>query len=289
MKPLSTPLQDLFRTRAFARAPMYQLTLTNGTVIRMVAYDADLVWSAVTYSAGLRGGPAIGAQGRLHWRRGLAVDELTLEVIPKAAVIGNFSWADAIKYGLLDGATLKRWNAYMALATPTLVVGRLLMFSGRVGDIEGGNGAFTIHVKSFTELLDKPTPHRLFQAPCNNVLFDAGCTLNKASFAVAGTVSNGSSQKAIRTQLSQDDNYFRLGHLVFTSGILAGLSKTVAQWTKGNPGTMRFTGPLPLTPAAGDAFTVYPGCNLTFAACTSFANTANFGGFEFIPAPETAV
>jgi hypothetical protein len=42
--------------------------------------------------------------------------------------------------------------------------------------------------------------------------------------------------------------------------------------------------------AAGDQFQLLPGCNRTLATCTNvFNNAVHFGGFPYIPTPETAV
>jgi hypothetical protein len=41
---------------------------------------------------------------------------------------------------------------------------------------------------------------------------------------------------------------------------------------------------------AGDQFQLLPGCDRTLATCTSvFNNAVHFGGFPYIPTPETAV
>jgi len=53
---------------------------------------------------------------------------------------------------------------------------------------------------------------------------------------------------------------------------------------------MLFNSPLPFAPNAGDAFTAYPGCDKTQNTCTAkFNNLANFEGFPYVPAPETAI
>jgi hypothetical protein len=40
----------------------------------------------------------------------------------------------------------------------------------------------------------------------------------------------------------------------------------------------------------GDEFQLLPGCDRTLATCTNvFNNSAHFGGFPYIPTPETAV
>ena len=41
---------------------------------------------------------------------------------------------------------------------------------------------------------------------------------------------------------------------------------------------------------AGDQFRLLPGCDRTLTTCTNVFNNANhFGGFPYIPTPETAV
>src|SRR5437763_11198532 len=110
MKPLSPALQALFRTRQFVRAPVYEIALIDGTTIRMAAYDADLVWNAMTFSAGLNGGPAVGNQGRMRWGIGLDVNTLEFDVIPKTATVKGFAWSDAVAYGIFDGAVVRRWH-----------------------------------------------------------------------------------------------------------------------------------------------------------------------------------
>ena len=48
--------------------------------------------------------------------------------------------------------------------------------------------------------------------------------------------------------------------------------------------------PLQSTPAPGDTFTVYYGCDHTPGTCQSkFNNLANFRGFPYIPPPQMAV
>ena len=46
----------------------------------------------------------------------------------------------------------------------------------------------------------------------------------------------------------------------------------------------------PETPAAGDSFVVYWGCDHTLQACsTKFNNAARFRGFPNVPPPEFAI
>jgi len=48
--------------------------------------------------------------------------------------------------------------------------------------------------------------------------------------------------------------------------------------------------PVPIAPSAGDALTVYPGCDKQQSTCSAkFNNLQHFEGFPYIPTPETAV
>ena len=47
--------------------------------------------------------------------------------------------------------------------------------------------------------------------------------------------------------------------------------------------------PLPFAPSAGDAFTVYAGCDHTQATCQGrFNNVAENRGFPYVPPPQMA-
>ena len=77
------------------------------------------------------------------------------------------------------------------------------------------------------------------------------------------------------------------GSLVFSSGVNANLRATVKSVVAGVSLSLMY--PLPSAPAAGDALTVYAGCDHTPATCAArFSNLANFRGFPFVPPPQLA-
>jgi uncharacterized phage protein (TIGR02218 family) len=91
------------------------------------------------------------------------------------------------------------------------------------------------------------------------------------------------------TNLTQADTYFDNGQLVFNFGANNGHVVAVKAYLNSG-GTVYFVVPLPALPTAGDTFTIYPGCDKTQATCASkFSNLANFGGFPYVPVPETAI
>ena len=75
--------------------------------------------------------------------------------------------------------------------------------------------------------------------------------------------------------------------MVGLTGPNTGLTRTIRQMSGGVAYQHRAW----LYPvAAGDIFRFLPGCDHTTAAClTTFNNLARYGGFPYIPPPETAV
>ena len=87
--------------------------------------------------------------------------------------------------------------------------------------------------------------------------------------------------------LSQSAGYFTRGYILFTSGALNAIKRTVKGW---QPGLVSVFNPLPAVPAVGDTFMIYPGCDHTQATCSSkFGNVVHFRGFPYVPVPETAL
>ena len=68
----------------------------------------------------------------------------------------------------------------------------------------------------------------------------------------------------------------------------AGVVATVKYVVAGTSLTLMY--PLPEPPAAGDAITVYQGCDHTMGTCgAKFDNLANFRAFPFVPPPQMAM
>jgi uncharacterized phage protein (TIGR02218 family) len=302
MKPVSGPLAALLATRVYNAAQLYQWTLADGTIMRHTDYDQDLSWGGFTWTCGGQTGPYYGSNttvdqnagsnvnnGQATWSTGLTVDDAVFDVRPGQGLVRGVSWQRAITYGFFDGATFKRYLAYLPIGS-VVVTGVLLMVSGRVGDIQGGRELPTFTIKAMTELLNIPMPRELYQVTCNNILYGTGCALNRASFAVNGTVAAGTTAGAIKATIAGAPGYYNLGSLKLTSGVGAGLVRSVKTWISAAPGTLTLMGPFPVIPQPGDTFTVYPGCDLTQNTClTKFNNLANLRSMPFIPEATTAI
>jgi hypothetical protein len=87
--------------------------------------------------------------------------------------------------------------------------------------------------------------------------------------------------------LIQSGGYFDHGQLTFTSGVNNGIHRRVDTY---GSGTFKLMPGLPTAPAAGDTFTVIPGCDKQYSTCDAkYHNLVNFPGQPFIPTPESGV
>jgi hypothetical protein len=96
--------------------------------------------------------------------------------------------------------------------------------------------------------------------------------------------------------IARPNSYYNLGVLAFTSGALSGSRRAVKTFTvSGGTATITLTLPFTVAPAAADAFSIYPGCDRSRAACANnnaairpaFNNLSHYRGFPHIPAPES--
>lgn len=279
---LATFLQSATELRM---ADLYTITLKSGAVLRYTTWDANLVVSGNTF---LTGPPNI-KRSHIEEKTGLDVSSIDLELEASSTDLlagPNIPILQAMTIGLFDAATVRIDRLFMDSAGTQ--IGTVIRFSGFIGDIdEIGRSYAKLQVNALVELLSQQLPNIILQPNCTNTLFDARCTLVKASFAEANTVQAGSTVNKLISLSIKADGYYDNGQIVFTSGANNGLTKAVKQYFTQQ---FFFNSPLPFVPNAGDTFTAYPGCDKTQSTCTNkFSNLANFEGFPYIPTPETAI
>jgi uncharacterized phage protein (TIGR02218 family) len=291
MKPATTALQNLLASRQFFVVDLYTFTLIDGTALRYCSGDCDVTAGGHLFTTQ---GPRIDRKdnkAKCQWKIGVEVDTLVFDVMPQTTdMVNGLPFLAACVQGAFDGAELQLERAFMATYGDTSV-GTVILFAGRVAEIDLGRAVATFTINSHLELLNLQLPRNLWQPGCVNSLGDASCSVNLSSFAVSGSVAAGSSASAIVTTLAQPSNYFDQGKVAFTSGANAGLTRSVKFWAAGVPGVVALLAPFPNAPAVGDAFTIYPGCDKTLGSngCAKFANTVRFKGYPFVPAADTAV
>jgi uncharacterized phage protein (TIGR02218 family) len=264
----------------FVMADLWSITLNGGAVVRWhgAGFNGPLSFNGQTWLAG----PTI-ERGKISAKLGLEVATLQATVTAAPSdLINGVPVLPFVRGNGLDGATVVLHRAYLpAWGQP--ITGATIAFSGRVTSLKNlSRTQFELTVSAWTVLLNVNMGPDVYQAGCLNSLFDANCTLNKASFAFAGTVTGGGTPTACATTLTQADGFFTQGQIVWLTGANAGLSRAVATYANAG-GALTFAFPLPNAPAPGDTFTAYRGCALTMAACSAFGNLIHFRGQPFTP------
>ena len=288
----------------------YTITLQGGTVYRWTGADMPLTYGGNTFACAADNGttqPGI-KRGAIRHAKGLEVQTLDLTLLCGQTVqMGGIPLPLFAHNGGFDGArVLLEWVPMGPAGWGDTSLGSVVIFDGAVASVEPETVQVVLHVKSDLEKLTYPMPRNLFQPGCLNAFGDAGCGLNVASLAVAGTATGTPSSTVIPSALAQASGYFAMGVLTMTSGAASGARRTVSAFSGG---TLTLSTPLPAAPAAGDTFTVTPGCNRTLGAMvkpssdpstwwfdltpgdcqTKFSNKIHYRGVPWIPPAETTL
>ncbi len=265
-----------------AFADCFTFTLATGTILAYANVDQPVVYNGLTFRAD---GPLV--QGLKYKASvGLEVDkqQITIAARPTDLVAGS-PFLNALRDGAFDGATVQRDRVFMS-ALGQAPIGGVTLFHGRVSTVDQvGRTSATITVASDLVVLDYDMPRNLYSPTCLHTLYDAGCGVISAAYAASGAVGAGSTASLINFSGALASH--AQGSLVFTSGVNANLRATVKSVAVGASLALMY--PLPSSPAFGDGFTVYAGCDHTQATCSSrFSNLAAFRGFPFVPPPQIA-
>ena len=289
----------LQNTDQFLFADLFSFGLADGTVLAYTDVDLSLLVGTTLYRA-----DQVRIDGlKYHIGVGLDTDEQTIVLTYSTSdTVLGVSWAQALRIGLFDGAYLRRTRAfYSGWNQPP--IGTIPLFAGRISTIDQiGRVDAQVKIKSLPLLLDTLMPRNVYQTGCVHSLFDGGCGLAKAAFAMPWSVAGGSSNGTINvpgvnppvagTPLAASTegmNVLLQGQVLFTSGVNDGVVRSIKSIAN-SPNGFVLSYPLENIPAAGDTFTVWPGCDKTRATCLNrFHNLGNFRGFPYTPDPETGV
>lgn len=316
MRPCSAALAAyLAANDSVVVADLYTFALASGEVLRYSGWTTALRIPGTVFPSGSLNynaadysdfalEPRFG-RSKVTTKIGVAPTELDIDVLAGAGdLIGTFTFADAVRLGLFDGATVELDRFFAppqpdgggALATS---LGAIVWFYGRVAETEIGRSRIALKVKSLMNLLAiQQMPRRLYGAACTHVFGDAMCGYDRTNGrnalgaatgigAVTVTAQAGSSQAQIATGFTPTPaTAYDEGTITATSGANAGASRTIAQLAGG---TAHLLKPWLSPVAPGDGFRLLPGCDHTVATCNAaFQNLARYGGFPYIPPPETA-
>jgi uncharacterized phage protein (TIGR02218 family) len=248
----------------------WQLTRADGVVMGFTDHDRALTFDGVAFEAA-SGFTASEVQAVL----GLAVDNLTLAGALSAAALNE----NDLAAGLYDNAAFQLWRVNWAEVSQ-----RLLMKAGTLGDVTRQGAAFQAELRGLAQQLNQPVG-RAFGRLCDADLGDARCTV--ALSPGAGTVATVFDARRFTVTgldaIAGGD--LSGGKLTFSGGANQGRGMEIKRHAAaGGIVTIELWQAMSDAVAAGDGFTVTPGCDKTFATCRDrFANTINFRGFPHMP------
>jgi uncharacterized phage protein (TIGR02218 family) len=267
----------------FIMADLYTITLAGGSVLRYSAAPTALTVNGNIFALG----PKF-ERSKTKVVIGTQVDELDVRVYPEPTdLIGAAPFLQAAWQGQLDGATLELERSFMPTYGDTSP-GTVILFAGRISDIDCTRTSVDIRCRSHLELLNIQMPRRLWQSSCTHLFGDAMCQFDRTSRQTIFSAGPGSTPSQIAASVTPNPaNLYLQGTIVAISGANTGASRTIANMDGGRVYVkLAFLSPVEV----GDQFQLLPGCDRTLATCTNvFNNTVHFGGFPYIPTPETAV
>jgi len=258
-------------------------SLTAGITLRYTTADVDIAYGGHVFSSG---GPIINGL-KYHSTIGLNVDEQQIEISARPDVtVAGAPFMIALGNGAFELCGFQRDRVFFADRIGGTLVGGVTLFHGRFVSIdECGRNKATVTIADDLVQLANQMPRNSWSPTCNHTLYDAGCGVDRSAYATTLAVATGSTDRTLLTTAATFNHVG--GYVQFTSGPNAGLQRTVKNVTVGANLTLSF--PLPQAPNAGDAFTLYAGCDHTIATCRSvFSNDIHFRGFPWVPPPQFA-
>lgn len=248
----------------------WSLTRRDGEILGFTDHDRSLAFDDVAFAA-VTGLEAAETASELGFAIGGG------EVAGAFAVTG-LNETDLAR-GLYDDARLSVW--LVNWADPEQ---RILLETGFVGEVRRGEAGFTAEVRGIAKAFDEERG-RLYLRACAADLGDARCGVTLVP--VEGEVASSDGRIGLTADGfdSYPDGHFTGGRLLFTAGGNVGFATEIKRHAA-RDGEVALqlwqAAPQPIEP--GDAFSVTPGCDKSFATCrVKFANGANFRGFPHIP------
>lgn len=208
--------------------------------------------------------------------------------VPNSEINGtlntDFATEEDIVGGLWDGASVLIFEVnYRELSQ-----GILILQSGTLGDVSVGRQAFKAEVRGLAQFLQQ-TVGEVYTKTCTANLGDERCKVDVEALRISGTVASVVSRQEFTTDtVGYPADYFGAGVIIWTTGENAGFSMEINAY---NSPAFALNLPMPFNVAAGDAYTVIPGCRkrLIEDCKTKFANILNFRGFPYVPGPDSVL
>jgi uncharacterized phage protein (TIGR02218 family) len=270
-KTVSAALAQHLAGEVTTLATCWQITRGDGVVLGFTDHVRDFEVDGITYRA------ASGyTRTAIRGTADLAVDNLDVESVFSADGITE----EDLRAGKYDFAEIRMFLVNYA----NLGQGILKLRRGWLGEVGIRDGMYVAELRGMTQRLQM-TVGEVYTPDCAADLGDARCGVDLAALEESGAVNAVISATAFTTVLVQATGWYDGGELTWTGGGNAGQTVAVRSWDSAT-GTLSLFLPALYPTQAGDAFTIRPGCDKSFATCQAkFDNGVNFRGFPHVPEP----
>lgn len=249
-------------------ARCWKCTRRDGLVFGFTSVDESFDFDGLRYEAATGFTPS-------------ALDSKLDLSVPNMELAGLLDSAAITERDLLGGA----WDGcaveVFEVNFRDLSQGRMILATGTTGNVSAGRTGFVAELRGLAQALQQPIGG-YYTKTCTANFGDALCGFDVEALRVSGTVTVATTRAAFTTAMGQAADYFGAGVVTWTAGLNDGLRMEVASFTAG---AFVLQSAMPFNIAAGDTFTVVPGCRkrLDEDCKTKWANVVNFRGFPHTP------
>ena len=268
MKLVSSQLLNHISGEVTTMATCWKLTRRDNVVCGFTSHDYDIIFEGVTYASSAGFVPhAVSSNSNL------SVDNLEIEGMIDGAIITEHD----IIAGLYDFAQME----IFMVNYNDLAAGAINLRTGWIGEVKYGKGKFIAEVRGLMQSLIQVLGE-LFSPHCRAKFGDSRCGMNISDHIVTGSITSViDNRNFIDSSRTEENGYFGMGKITFTSGKNSGLEMEVKEFTGG---IITLVFPMPYSIDLGDRYSMQAGCDKSFDGCISrFNNAINFRGEPYIP------
>ena len=268
MKSASTQLAAHVASETTTLATCWKVTRKDGAVLGFTDHDQNIVFGGLIYEASTGY-----TRSAIHTIADLSVDNLDIQ----SALDSETLIADDLRDGLWDNAEVE----IFLVNWQNLSQGRILLKRGSIGQVELQDNVFKAELRGLTQSLQQQIVE-LYTPDCRADLGDARCKVNLAPLTVTGTVTAATDRYGFTdASRTEADGTWNGGLVTWTGGANAGRKMEIGSFAGG---AFTLFLPMPSAIAVGDAYSLQPGCDKSFATCKArYGNGNNFRGEPYVP------
>ena len=273
MKAATAALSAHLGQEVTTLATCWRVTRKDGVEFFFTDHDQDIDFDGQMYKASTSYSRTAIANDS-----SMAVDNLDVDGVFDAAAITE----QDMRAGKFDHAEVRVF--LVNWADPAM--GALKMRRGWFGEVMlTEQGAFRTELRGMAQALQQRIGE-IYSPECRADLGDHRCKVDLAPLTRTGAVTSATDRADFFAMLDgapTPDGWFNGGALTFTSGENAGRTTEVKSWTAAT-GRIELFLAVGYAIAAGDSFTVYPGCDKRLETCIGrYNNVVNFRGEPYVP------